>query len=66
MEIKILLYPKPHVVRVPDNWHELDGDEQINYCRDYCSSNDFEFDKFFDLMKSESVERLEKMYGEAK
>lgn len=66
MDNKILMYPKSHVVIVPDNWYKLDIEEQKNYCEDYCQGADFVFDDFHNLKKVESVERLEKMYGKAK
>ena len=60
------MYPKPHVVRVPDNWYFLNIEQQKKYCENYCKGADFVLDDFHNLKEVESVERLEKMFGVAK
>lgn len=66
MDNKILMYPKPHVIRVPDNWYEMELDDQKAFCEKYCQSANFVLDDFHNLKKAEAVERLEKMFGVAR
>jgi len=44
--MKILSYPKPHVIKVPDNWNELTPEEQVKYLKDYWSKAHVEYDAF--------------------
>jgi len=67
MMTKILLYPKPHIVDVPDGWEKFSKEEKENYCKDYCTSDPvFLFDAYFDLTTPEMVKRLENLFGRAK
>jgi len=63
---KILLYPKPHVVKVPDNWEQMTTEEKKEHCKYYFYDTKFEFDAYFDLTTTEMVKRLENLFGEAK
>jgi len=66
MQNKILLYPKPHVVNVPDNWPEMTEQERLDLADDYCIGLDFIRDHYLDLEENKDITELEKLYGKAK
>ena len=66
MQDKILLYGKPHVVKLPPGYREKSQQERDDYLDDCCIGLDFKRDNFLELETDKDVTELEKLYGKAK